>query len=205
MSRKQIDEKKVSSKKNAGRSRTSKTLDGDLDPGPLSKKAIEKIESNYKQILEMQDKILSAPAMNGGFTTLLYKVENIEQSQEQLVEKVNQIHDVLYEPDNGLYARLKSVENDCVSNDTIDELEKEVQEIKIWKNTEEKQSEKEEVAVVEKNKTILEHEAALRDIQASIAKYNAAAKWIVVSLGGGLLSMIGKLIYEYVTGHIKIV
>jgi len=205
MSRKQIDEKKVSSKKNAGRSRTSKTLDGDLDPGPLSKKAIEKIESNYKQILEMQDKILSAPAMNGGFTTLLYKVENIEQSQEQLVEKVNQIHDVLYEPDNGLYARLKSVENDCVSNDTIDELEKEVQEIKIWKNTEEKQSEKEEVAVVEKNKIILEHEAALRDIQASIAKYNAAAKWIVVSLGGGLLSMIGKLIYEYVTGHIKIV
>ena len=85
------------------------------------------------------------------------------------------------------------------------ENKKEVQEIKIWKNSEEKQSEKEEIAVVEKNKIMLEHEAALKDIQDSIAKYNAAIKWIIVSLGGGLLSMIGKLIYEYVTGHIKIV
>jgi hypothetical protein len=143
--------------------------------------------------------------MNGEFTTLLYKVENIEQFQEQLVQKVDQIHGALYEPDNGLYARVKNVENDCVSNETIDELEKEVQEIKIWKNSEEKQSEKEENAVVEKNKIMLEHEAALKDIQDSIAKYNAAIKWIAISLGGGLLSMIGKLIYEYVTGHIKIV
>lgn len=206
MPRKQIIEKKVSPRKNAGRPRSSKvSSNDDYDHMPLSKKAIEKIENNYRQILEMQDKILSAPAMNGGFTTLLYKVENIEQSQEQLVQKVDQIHGVLYEPDNGLYARVKNVENDCVSNETIDELEKEVQEIKIWKNSEEKQSEKEEIAVVEKNKIMLEHEAALKDIQDSIAKYNAAIKWIIVSLGGGLLSMIGKLIYEYVTGHIKIV
>ncbi len=206
MPRKQIIEKKVSPRKNVGRPRSSKvSSNDDYDHLPLSKKAIEKIENNYRQILEMQDKILSAPAMNGGFTTLLYKVENIEQSQEQLVQKVDQIHGVLYEPDNGLYARVKNVENDCVSNETIDELEKEVQEIKIWRNSEEKQSEKEEIAVVEKNKIMLEHEAALKDIQDSIAKYNAAIKWITVSLGGGLLSMIGKLIYEYVTGHIKIV
>jgi hypothetical protein len=206
MPRKQIIEKKVSPRKNVGRPRPSKvSSNDDYDHMPFSKKAIEKIENNYRQILEMQDKILSAPAMNGEFTTLLYKVENIEQFQEQLVQKVDQIHGALYEPDNGLYARVKNVENDCVSNETIDELEKEVQEIKIWKNSEEKQSEKEENAVVEKNKIMLEHEAALKDIQDSIAKYNAAIKWIAISLGGGLLSMIGKLIYEYVTGHIKIV
>jgi len=202
MPKKQNFEKNTSLKKLAGRPRKDSFQD---DLQPLSAKAIEKIENNYRSILEMQDKILSAPAMNGGFTTLMYKVENIEKSQGQLVEKVDQIHGVLYEPDTGLYARLKKVENDCAPSEVLDDLEKDVQEIKIWKNSEEKQSEKEEIKDSEKDKLLSEHQAALKDIQKSISRYNAAAKWITVSLGGGLLSMLGKLIYEYVTGHIKIV
>jgi len=172
---------------------------------PLSKKALITIEQNYKRILEMQDKILSAPAMNGGFTTLLYKVESIEDSQTKLVEKVDQIHDVLYEPDNGLYARLKNVEKECINTENFIEIEKEVQEIKLWKSSEEKHSEKEEEKDGNNDKLLLEHEASLKELRKSIDRYNAAMKWIAVSLGGGLLSMIGKIIYEYLTGHIKIV
>jgi hypothetical protein len=205
MSRKQLNEKKVSPRKSPGRPKASNVVDYATEFEKDHKNATEIVENNYKQILEMQDKILSAPAMNGGFTTLLYKVENIEQSQEKLVEKVDQIHGVLYEPDTGLYARIKSVEKDCVSSSTVDSLEKDLQEIKIWKTTEEKQSEKEEAKDDEKSKILLEHEASLKEIQRSLAKYNAAIKWITVSLGGGLLSMLGKLIYEYVTGHIKII
>lgn len=168
-------------------------------------KPIGLIEDKYKQILEMQNKILSAPAMNGGFTTLLYKVENIEQSQEKLVEKIDQIHNVLYEPDTGLYARLKIIENDCASNETIDNIEKDLQEIKIWKSSEEKQSEKEDVKDDINNKIILEHDSSIKEVQNYIKKYNSIAKWILLTFGGGILSLAGKLIYEYVKGHIKFV
>ena len=179
---------------------------------PMSKKSLSDIENSYRQILEMQGKILSAPAMNGGFTTLLYKVEKIEQNQTQIVEKVDQIHDVLYEPDNGLYARIKKVENSSISDEkveeiekNVEEIEKDVQEIKIWKSSTEKTSEKDEVKDDEKTKLLLQHENSIISLQNSIKKYNAIAKWLTVSVGGGLLSLLGKLIYDYIAGHIKFV
>lgn len=206
MPRKENSEKNRSIMKKAGRPRkTNNSFESENSLKQSSQNAIENIENSYRQIIEMQDKILSAPAMNGGFTTLMYKVENIEKSQSQLVQKVDQIHGVLYEPDTGLYARLKKVENDCAPSETIDVLEKDIQEIKIWKNSEEKQSEKEEVKDVEKDKILSEHEITLKEIQRHVNRYNAATKWIAVSLGGGLISMLIKLIYEYVTGHVKIV
>ena len=172
---------------------------------PMSKKAINLIESNYQKILDMQDKILSAPAMNGGFTTLMYKIESIEESQTKLVQKVDQIHDVLYEPDNGLYARVKKVENDCASEETIESLEKDVQEIKIWKSSEEKIAVKDEEKDGKNDKLLLEHETTIRDLQDSISKYNAATKWVIVSLGGALVSLLGKLIYDFLSGHVKFI
>ncbi len=172
---------------------------------PMSKKAINLIESNYQKILDMQDKILSAPAMNGGFTTLMYKIESIEESQTKLVQKVDQIHDVLYEPDNGLYARVKKVENDCASEETIESLEKDVQEIKIWKSSEEKTAVKDEEKDGKNDKLLLEHETTIRDLQASISKYNAATKWVIVSLGGAIVSLLGKLVYDFLSGHVKFI
>ena len=80
MPKKLSTEKNVSSTKSARRTRVSEdeVTASPKDLNPLSQRALQTIENNYRQILEMQDRILSAPAMNGGFTTLLFKVENIE-------------------------------------------------------------------------------------------------------------------------------
>jgi hypothetical protein len=206
MPKKLPTEKNVSSTKSARRTRVSEddVTVSPKDLNPLSQRALQTIENNYRQILEMQDRILSAPAMNGGFTTLLFKVENIENSQSQLVEKVDQIHGVLYEPDTGLYARIKNVEKDCLPEGALDDIEKDIQEIKIWKNSEEKLSAKEEAHVSENDKILNNHEIIIKDLQETINKYNTAGKWLIVSVGGGLLSMIGKLIYEFISGHIQI-
>jgi len=206
MPRKPSTEKNISSVKLARRTKVSED-DSSVSPrdlNPLSQRALQTIENNYRQILEMQDRILSAPAMNGGFTTLLYKVENIENSQSQLVEKVDQIHGVLYEPDTGLYARIKNVEKDCLPEGALDDIEKDIQEIKIWKNSEEKLSAKEEAHVSENDKILNNHEMIIKDLQETIEKYNTAGKWLLVSVGGGLLSMLGKLIYDLIAGHIQI-
>ena len=47
---------------------------------------------------EIQKKLSNSSALNGGFETLLYKIDKIEQSQGQLVNKVDKIHDAIYDP-----------------------------------------------------------------------------------------------------------
>lgn len=56
-------------------------------------------------------KINSSPALNGGFDRMLVMVEHIQEKQEETSDKVDKIHDGLYNPDSGLYARVKMVES----------------------------------------------------------------------------------------------
>lgn len=56
------------------------------------------------------NKINRAPALNGGFDRMLVIVEHIQDKQEQTANKLDKIHDGLYEPNDGLYARVKMVE-----------------------------------------------------------------------------------------------
>jgi hypothetical protein len=83
--------------------------------------------------------------------------------ENQIVEKVDQIHDVLYEPDTGLYARIKNVENGAISPQTLNNIEKDIQEIKLWKSSEEKLSEKDHASEGQQAKTLYEHELLLKD------------------------------------------
>lgn len=56
-------------------------------------------------------KINSSAVLNGGFDKMLVIVENIKEKQNETSKKVDEIHRGLYEPDSGLYARVKSVES----------------------------------------------------------------------------------------------
>jgi len=170
-----------------------------------NKKALHTIEKNYQQILDMQNRILSAPAMNGGFSTLLYKVESIEQSQAQLVSKIGQIHDVLYEPDQGLYARIKKVENDTVDTDNFEVIKKDVQEIISWKNEKEKTEEKTADIENENFRMLHDHDKTLKELQKWHEKHAALVKWIALTAGGGIVGLIGKLFWSYFSAHIQIV
>jgi len=51
------------------------------------------------------DDVLNAPVLNGGFDALVSTVGEIK-------DKVDEIHDVLYEPDNGIFARVKESARD---------------------------------------------------------------------------------------------
>jgi peptidoglycan hydrolase CwlO-like protein len=59
-------------------------------------------------------KINGAPALNGGFDRMMVIVEHIQEKQEETTKKIDKIHEGLYEPDEGLYARVKAVEGSAV-------------------------------------------------------------------------------------------
>lgn len=124
-------------------------------------KQITEILEQHTSTLEAQDRILvklderlQAPVLNGGFETLLTKVQNIEHIQEQLnkdqqsqCKKIDDIHVAIYDPDKGLYSKVK----DAIK----------------WIN-----------------------------------RANWLAKGVAALLGTGVLTGLGKILYDIMTGHI---
>ena len=201
--------RKKSSQKNTGSKVTTKTIRSypiDFeDESVESKRTLEALESTKKQMLEMQNRIMAAPAMNGGFSTLMYKIEKIEQGQTQLVEKVDDIRIVLYDPDSGLYARIKNVENSKVNDSDIKELVENISEIKHWKETKEDLCEEESNDLELLSKKIIEQENTIKEIRSWHDRQAAITKWLAVTIGTVFISTLGKFIYDLMIDHVKLV
>ena len=69
----------------------------------ILKIVLEKVE-------KMEAKISSAKSMNGGFDKLLLEVKHIKESQADILEGVRGVKRNLYEPDSGLFSRVKELE-----------------------------------------------------------------------------------------------
>lgn len=69
----------------------------------ILKIVLEKVE-------KMEAKISSAKSMNGGFDKLLVEVEHIKEAQVDILEGVRGVKRNLYEPDSGLFSRVKELE-----------------------------------------------------------------------------------------------
>jgi len=66
------------------------------------------------RMLERMEVKLESPVLNGGFSDLVKKVDKIETVTEQMRadqatsgKKVDAIHTAIYDPDTGLYGRVK--------------------------------------------------------------------------------------------------
>lgn len=204
MPRKKILSSSIKDKISTRPGRPKKSVEDEIE-GPASRKTLEAIEVNRRQIVEMQNKILSAPAMNGGFSTLMYKIEKIEQSQEQLVEKVDEIRVVLYDPDKGLYARIKNVENSVIESERISLMEEEMRDMKSWRDNEKKFFDKSENNEAQLEKKIEEHSEIIKEIQRWYQKQAAVSKWLAVTVGTSTLGLLVKFAYDYLINHVKFI
>ena len=71
----------------------------------ILKLLLEKLE-------KVEHKVVNSPAMNGGFDKLLSEVDHIKRSQSEVLESVRGVKQSLYEPDSGLYSRVKGLETE---------------------------------------------------------------------------------------------
>ena len=71
----------------------------------MLKIVLQKIES-------MENKISSAKSLNGGFDKLANDVEHIKQTQTDILDGVRGVKQNLYEPDSGLFSRVKELETE---------------------------------------------------------------------------------------------
>lgn len=148
--------------------------------------------SDSKDIIALLNTLenkLNHTVFNGGFDTLLNNVEMIERQQKQLLEKFEELNAVIYEPDNGLFSRIKRAEN--LYGDEIKDLKRNVVEMKDWRRDLEDEGSG-SLARIEKNIKILD--------DLSVWK-NTVTKAVVAALGTVGLMFV-KTIWDFISNHV---
>ena len=65
-----------------------------------------------QKVENMEHKITSAKSLNGGFDKLAGDVEHIKESQREVLDAVRGVKKSLYEPDSGLFTRVRELETE---------------------------------------------------------------------------------------------
>jgi len=62
------------------------------------------------KVEKMECKLASAASLNGGFDKLLVEVVHIKETQNEVLQGMRGIKKSIYEPDSGLFSRVKQLE-----------------------------------------------------------------------------------------------
>ena len=105
------------------------------------------------KVEKMETKISNAQSMNGGFDKLLNEVEHIKQTQSDILDGVRGVKQNLYEPDSGLFSRVKELETESARRmEFIQESKPALEfskELVVWKKQADKDLEEFEKLQVE--------------------------------------------------------
>jgi hypothetical protein len=143
-------------------------------------------ENQRQTLSEIQKKLADSTALNGGFDTLLFKIDKIEQSQGNLVSKVDKIHEAIYDPQDGIFSKLS--EYRLNNTNEVNDVKQKITELQVWKIHAEKEDLKDDKAVelATKKITILENNVE------SLTKSKDTAwsffRWIIVAVGGAAVT-----------------
>ena len=160
----------------------------------------ESIKEDQNKMIKLQEKMLESPALNGGFSQLMFKVNNIEKSQAESIEKIDSIHEAIYHPDEGLYARVKVVEGETFEE--ISKIDSDVKNIMKWKEKEEKEFEKHRSFSQDQEKIILSQKLVIDDLVSFKQRTSSILKWMFVTFTGSIITLAFKLIYDFVIGKL---
>jgi hypothetical protein len=152
-------------------------------------------------------KIHGAPALNGGFDRMLVIVEHIREIQDDTTEKINKIHDDLYEPDDGLYARVKMVETVAAdfAKKQAEHLATDEKTLVSLNESLKKLSEKDDDLGKKAETTLRLKKIAGEDLEKLESMIRVKSVWLNVwskavwLLGGGILAAIGKTVWELIS------
>lgn len=165
--------------------------------------------SNILALLTDIQKKLDHTVFNGGFETLLKNVESIEASQKELVNQFRELNEVIYEPDTGLFSRIKKAET--LYADEIKELQRSVKDITDWKKELDEpdgviESYK-EVAQIKKWKTELTAPGGIVETYkevGDIKEWKKNVMKIIWGFGSAAGLMLLKTIYDFLIQHVVI-
>lgn len=151
-----------------------------LKPGALSAK------KDADVLLDIHKKIQGSSALNGGFDTLLYKIDKIEQCQGQIVTKVDKIHDSIYDPNDGIFARMSMTKIETSEN--LADVGVKLAELTEWK----KSREKAEARHDQKMDKIDDLHQEVAILSRTKNTTWSILKWLLAAMAGGGMTLLFK-------------
>jgi len=131
-----------------------------------------------QKVENMEHKITSAKSLNGGFDKLAGDVEHIKEAQREVLDAVRGVKQTLYEPDSGLFSRVKELESDSkIRNAYVQETKPALdfaKELVVWKKHADKELEQFEKLQMEFEK--------LKDWKEGAQK----VIWLIATAAGGM-------------------
>jgi hypothetical protein len=157
------------------------------------------LEDSEKQsdalLQNIQQKLDKSAALNGGFDKLLFKIDVIENNQNQMSDKVDKIHDAIYHPDDGLFARINKNKTDQL--ESISKIEMHVLDV----NTKQSNHEKDAAEFEKKNSILSDRvhqiEHYLESNKQSKAFIFSILKWLGPAGIGGIVTLLASFIFEH--------
>ena len=138
---------------------------------PIYKLLLEKLE-------RVENKVVNSAAMNGGFDKLMSEVEHIKTAQVEVLDAVKGVKKSLYEPDSGLYSRVKELETESDRRlEFIQESKPALEfskELQVWKKHADKELEQFEKMQIEF--------AKLQDWKSGAQR----VIWLIATAAGGM-------------------
>ena len=130
------------------------------------------------KVEKMETKISNAKSMNGGFDKLMIEVEHIKETQSDILDGVRGVKQNLYEPDSGLFSRVKELESEAkIRNAYVKETKPALdfaKELVVWKKHADKELEQFEKLQIEF--------AKLQDWKDGAQK----VIWLIATAAGGM-------------------
>lgn len=146
--------------------------------------------NSERELLEvLVKKVSDSSALNGGFEKLCVMIEHVQEEQEKSGQKLDKVSEALYDPNTGLFSRVKAIESKLDTN--IKDLDKKCDELPTVK--EEVQDLKKFQAAIESIAgKQLEELTALVNLRKRLASIYWALALCIVAFAGNLLFQLAK-------------
>jgi len=158
-------------------------------PGSAQKRLSKPTVPN-ENISDMFHKLQKSSILDGGFDILLHKIDNIEQSQGQLVAKVDKIHDAIYDVDTGLFSKL--TEHKIESLERLNTLSQNITSLSEWKKHRENEETKNDSEIESATNKIVVIEKTIEHLERYKNTAWSIIKWISAAAAGGGLTFLFK-------------
>jgi chromosome segregation ATPase len=156
------------------------------------------MQSTKEMLSIIQKKVLGSPALNGGFDTLLQKMENLEKHQDKVIEQIDEIHEAVYNPDEGLFARIKDAELE--RSNEIRELNSEILKIKLHQE----HADIDNAKVSKDDEKLGSKVDNLSSRITEIERGYVIMKWLSATVATGTVLGFIKVMYDYIVTHVKL-
>lgn len=157
--------------------------------------------SALEMLSQVQNKVVNAAALNGGFDKLISKVESIGNAQSQIVDRVDSIHNAIFDQNDGLFSLMHQSRLSRAQEKA--EIDIQIANLDNWRENQQKNTDHVVKESEQINVMLQKYQAELDSMTEWRKNVSSTLKWIATALGGSVITVLGKFLHDWITLHWK--